>query len=65
MKTLLTTLCLTLAVLLGSAGEVWSTCYQKGLDAAQSCDFETALHEWKPLAEQGDAGAEPVLGWTT
>lgn len=27
--------------------------YQKGLDAAKSGDYATALKEWKPLAEQG------------
>jgi len=35
---------------------------QKGLDAAQSGDYATALKEWKPLAEQGDANAQYNLG---
>jgi hypothetical protein len=35
MRRLLPILCLTLAVLLGGAGEVWSADFQKGLDAAQ------------------------------
>ena len=62
MKTLLTTLCLTLAVLLGSLGISWSADFQKGLTAAQSGDFATALREWTPLAEQGDANAQHSLG---
>ena len=30
--------------------------FQKGLDAAESGDYATALKEWKPLAEQGNDG---------
>ena len=37
---------------------VWSADLQKGLTAAQSGDFATALREWEPLAEQGDADAQ-------
>jgi hypothetical protein len=33
MRRLTTILCLALAVLLGSTGEVWSADFQKGLDA--------------------------------
>ena len=62
MKTLLTTLCLTIAVLLGSVGVSESADFQKGLTAARSGDFATALREWKPLAEQGDAVAQFLLG---
>lgn len=36
--------------------------YQKGLDAAKSGDYATALKEWKPLAEQGNANAQNGLG---
>ena len=36
--------------------------YAKGLAAAQSGDFATALKEWQPLAEQGDAYAQTNLG---
>jgi len=35
---------------------------QKGLDAASRGDFATALEEWIPLAEQGDADAQYYLG---
>ncbi len=41
---------------------VWSADFQKGVAAAQSGDFATALREWKPLAEQGDAFAQSTLG---
>ena len=36
--------------------------FQKGLDAAKSGDFATALREWKPLAEQGNLTAQTNLG---
>jgi len=62
MKNLTVTLCLTIAVLLGSAGVSWSADFQKGLTAAQSGDFATALREWTPLAEQGNADAQSNLG---
>ena len=63
MRRLTTTLCLTLAVLLGSAGVSWSADFQKGLDAYDRGDYATALREWKTLAEQGNADAQYNLGW--
>jgi hypothetical protein len=33
---------------------------QAGWDAAQKEDYETALREWKPLAEAGDAVAQYI-----
>jgi len=62
MKKLTATICLTLAVLLGSAGISWSADFQKGQTAYQNGDFATALREWKPLAEQGIALAQSNLG---
>ncbi|SVE46259.1 uncharacterized protein METZ01_LOCUS499113 [marine metagenome] len=62
MKKLALTICLTLAVLLGGTGTSWGTDYEKGLAAANSGDFETALREMKPLAEMGHAGAQYNLG---
>ena len=50
-------LLLTLAVLLGSAGEGLSADLRKGSDAYSKRDYATALREWKPLADQGDADA--------
>ncbi len=62
MRNLTAILCLTLAVLLGSAGEGWSADFQKGVAAAERGDFATALREWTPLAEQGDTIAQYNLG---
>jgi len=62
MRNLTATICLTIAVLLGSAGVSESADFQKGLTAAQRGDFATALREWRPLAEQGDAYAQYNLG---
>jgi hypothetical protein len=58
MRNLTTTLCLTIAVILGSAGMSASADFQKGLTAARSGDFATALREWTPLAKQGNASAQ-------
>ena len=58
MKNLTAILCLTLVILLGSAGNSESADFQKGLTAAQSGDFATALREWTPFAKQGDADAQ-------
>ena len=49
-----------LALLL--AASAWSGDFQKGLDAYNSADYETALAEWQPLAEVGDAGGQYGLG---
>jgi len=34
----------------------------KGLEAAQRGDYTTVFNEWLPLAEQGDAKAQNILG---
>ena len=62
MKRLLPIL-LTLAVLLFLPTEVWSADFQKGWDAYNRGDYATALREFTPLAEQGDADAQFNLGW--
>lgn len=36
--------------------------FQKGAEAYVSGDYQTALNEWSPLAEQGDASAQSNLG---
>ena len=36
--------------------------FQKGFEAYQRGDYATALWEWRPLAEQGDAVAQNNLG---
>ena len=62
MKRLLTTLVI-LTGLIGSGGTLWGQDVSKGLKAAQSGDYATALKEWKPLAEQGYANAQHNLGY--
>jgi len=36
--------------------------WNKGVDAYNAGDYATALQEWRPLAEQGDADAQFILG---
>ncbi len=36
--------------------------YQEGMDAYERGDYDTALKEFRPLAEQGD-GLNPGVGW--
>ena len=62
MKNLIAILCLTIAVLLGSAGVSESADFQKGLTAYESGDYAAALHEWTPLAVKGDADSQFNLG---
>jgi TPR repeat protein len=62
MKNLTLTICLTLAVLLSGARTSWGADWGKGYAAYESGDFATALREFRPLAEQGDAGAQFILG---
>ncbi len=40
---------------------VWAD-FQAGMDAYNRGDFKTALREWQPLAEQGDAQAQFSYG---
>ena len=63
MKNLTATLCLTIALLFGCTGVCKSADFQTGLTAYKSGDYATALREWTPLAEQGDASAQTILGW--
>ena len=62
MKNLTRTICLTLALLLGSLVTGCGADFDKGLAAYESGDFATALREWRPLAEQGNADAQFNLG---
>ena len=62
MRNLTATLCLAVALLFGNTGGSWSQDFQKGYSAAQSGGFATALREWTPLAEQGNADAQYNLG---
>ena len=51
-----------IALLMTLAAPISAQDFQKGLEAAQSGDFETALKEWKPLAESGHSSAQNNLG---
>ncbi len=62
MKNPLTLSILPAALLLGTLA-CSSQDYQIGVDAAKRGDYATALREWKPLADQGHAGAQFNLGW--
>ena len=60
MKTLIIIPVLLFSLFLGASS--YSADFNKGLTAAQSGDFATALKEWKPLAEEGNAVAQNNLG---
>ena len=62
MRKLTATLCLTIAVLLGSAGVSASADFQKGLTAYKSGDYATALRKRKPLAKQEHSKSQYNLG---
>ena len=51
---------LLLTLLVGTPA--FSADFQKGMTAARSGDYATALREWTPLAEQGLAAAQYNLG---
>ena len=56
MKKLILTFLIILFTL--TSNVVWSADFNKGLDAFKSGDYTTALYEWRPLAEQGNARAQ-------
>jgi len=60
MKNLLILPVLLLTLLVGTPA--FSADFQKGLTAAKSGDYATALREWTPLAKQGNASAQYNLG---
>ena len=49
-------------ILIMLAAPISAQDFQKGLEAAQNGDFDTALKEWKPLAESGNSVAQFNLG---
>ena len=63
MKRLITSVCLTISLALGIFDLGWSGDFQKGQDAYDKSDYATALKEWTPLAEQGNAVAQSKLGF--
>jgi len=50
------------AVIFSNPGALLAQDFDKGWAAYKAGDFATALKEWQPLAEQGDAGAQTMLG---
>ena len=59
----LQSLVLAITLLVGNVSVATAQDFDKGFKAAQSGDFQTALQEWLPLAEQGDADVQYNLGW--
>ena len=60
-KKILACLCLTI-LFLSHPVPGWSADFQKGWNAFNSDDYRTALQEWEPLAEAGNAKAQFLLG---
>src|SRR5205823_7311089 len=57
-------LCIALTLMLsiiGLAASTWAD-FEAGMGAYSRTDYTTALHEWRPLAEKGHAGAQYYLG---
>lgn len=55
-------LALAITLLVGGVSVATAQDFNKGLEATQSGDFETAVQEWRPLAEQGNADAQWGMG---
>jgi uncharacterized protein len=51
-----------LAVALVLFAQVTSAGYDEGVAAYERGDYATAIKEWRPLAEQGDADAQFLVG---
>jgi len=49
------------ALLAWTAQPAWAD-FKKGLTAYETGNYATALKEWRPLAEKGDADAQYSLG---
>ena len=58
MKRLIITLCLIISLALGSSGVGWSVDFQKGMEAYDKGDYETALKKWIPLAKNNHTKAQ-------
>ena len=53
---------LTFLLLFSGSSGVYGDDYQDGWDAYERQDYKTAYKLWLPLAEQGDADAQVLLG---
>ena len=62
MRKLTATFCLTIAVLVGSAGVSFGADYREGVTTYQRGDYTTAFRELKLLAAEGNAEAQNNLG---
>jgi TPR repeat protein len=62
MKPTLTALALGVSLLLASGGVGYAADFMKGREAWKRGDYATALREWRPLAEKGNASAQYNLG---
>ena len=62
MKSHFTAIFLSVLLSLGTISAAWSADFDKGLTAYESGDFATDLREWTPLAKQGNACAQYLLG---
>jgi TPR repeat protein len=51
-----------LILTVGLAGSVVAGAFEDGTDAAESGDYETAMRLWRPLADQGDATVQNLVG---
>jgi len=56
----LTAILAVLPLFLASVG--WGADFEKGQEAYSSGDYETAIAEWQPLAEAGNAGGQFGMG---
>jgi uncharacterized protein len=63
MKTKQLTFLLALTFLFLFSGSVYGDDWEDGFDAYNRKDYKTAYKFWLPLAEQGNAWAQPLLGW--
>ena len=62
MKHAIKSVVLGLSLLLANGGAVYAQDFHKGVEAYQKKDYATALNEWRPFAEQGNAYAQHNLG---
>jgi TPR repeat protein len=58
----LRSLVIAVSLLVGSVSVATAQDLNKGSDAYNAGDYQTALQEWRPLAEEGDDGAQYNLG---
>ena len=55
-------LVLAITLLIGSVSAATAQDFDKGFEAYDAGDYQTAVQEWRPLAEQGNSDAQINLG---